>query len=158
VAGALRAARAGAVWIGSIQQPVPALQQQAEAYDANLPAGYIPPARPVLRNLIIADGTAAARQRLAAAREYYRTFASWGLWERFGIAAATDEERLASVLIRGGPDECAQQIVGLARALRRDYFLMKVHSEGIDQAAVLRSIRVLGTIIAPLAKELYDVS
>jgi alkanesulfonate monooxygenase SsuD/methylene tetrahydromethanopterin reductase-like flavin-dependent oxidoreductase (luciferase family) len=156
VAGVRRAARAGAVWLGSTQQPVPALREQADAYDASLPPGYVPPARPVLRNLIIDDGTAEAGRRLAAAREYYRTFASWGLWERFGIADASDEERLASVLIRGDAEECARQIVGLARMLRRDYFLMKVHWEGIDQAAVLSSIRALGTTIAPLARKLYD--
>lgn len=158
VAGVARAARAGAVWIGSTQQPVPALQEQANAYDANLPPGYVAAARPVLRNLIIDDGTAAAAQHLAAAREYYRTFASWGLWERSGIATATEEERLASVLIRGHAEECAHQIAGLARALHRDYFLMKVHWEGVDQAVVLRSIQVLGRDIAPLAKKLFDAA
>lgn len=158
VAGVRRAARGGLVWIGSTQQPVPALQEQADAYDAQLAAGYVPSARPVLRNLIIDDGTPAAASRLAAAREYYRTFASWGLWDRFGIADATADERLASVLVRGDPEECAHQVVALARSLRRDYFFMKVHWEGISQAAVLASIRLLSTAIAPLARKLYDAA
>ena len=156
VPGVRRAAQAGLVWLGSTQQPVPALQEQADAYDAHLPAGYTPPARPVLRNLIIDDGTPEAASRLAAAKEYYRTFASWGLWDRFGIATATEDERLASVLVRGDPEQCARQIAALAQALRRDYFFMKVHWEGISQPAVLAAIRLLGTTIAPLAKKLYD--
>lgn len=155
VAGARRAGRRGAVWLASTQQPVQALRNQADAYDASLSAGCVVPARPVLRNLIIDDGGPAARAAMTGAREYYRTFGSWGLWERAGIAELSEQERLDSVVIRGDVDQCARRVVELARLLRRDYFFMKVHWSGIDDAAVLNSIRLLGTELAPRAKALF---
>jgi alkanesulfonate monooxygenase SsuD/methylene tetrahydromethanopterin reductase-like flavin-dependent oxidoreductase (luciferase family) len=150
-----RVARRGGVWLASVQQPVPALQEQAAAYDAQLPVGVEPATRPILRNLIVDVGDDASRRTFAAAREYYRTFTSWGLWEKFGFADASADERLASVLIHGSAEECAQRIVELAVLLRRDYFLMKLDWGGSDQREVTATIETLGRNVAPLARELY---
>lgn len=150
-----RVAQAGAVWIGSTQQPGSALQEQANVYDASLSAGCVSSARPVLRNLI-ADGNGAAQTQLAAVRDYYWTLESWGLRDRFGSSTEAEEERLASVLIHGEAEKCTYQNVKLAKALHRDSFFMKMHWSGIESAALLRAIRFLGEDIALLANKLYQ--
>jgi alkanesulfonate monooxygenase SsuD/methylene tetrahydromethanopterin reductase-like flavin-dependent oxidoreductase (luciferase family) len=153
-----RIARRGAVWLASVQQPIPALQEQASAYDAQLPPGQRPASRPILRNLIVDVGDAESRRTFDAARDYYRTFMSWGLWEKFGFADANEDERLASVLIHGSVEECAHRIVELARLLCRDYFLMKLDWGGSDAHTIAAAIETLGRQVVPLARHLYEDS
>ena len=108
---------------------------------------------PVLRNIVVAkDRDAALREAGPALEASYRAMGESGLFTRI-VGEASDQldlERLiAGRVILGSPDEVADELIALRKAIGFDRLIARVQWMGLDQATVCRSIELIAREVMP---------
>jgi alkanesulfonate monooxygenase SsuD/methylene tetrahydromethanopterin reductase-like flavin-dependent oxidoreductase (luciferase family) len=117
-----------------------------------------PRAFPVLRNIVVApDRATAIRDAGPYLEASYRVFGGWGLFTEVAGAAKAQldlPELLAGRVVIGGPEECAEELLGLARSVGFGRLVCRVQWMGMEQRLVLRTIDLLAERVLPaLARE-----
>jgi alkanesulfonate monooxygenase SsuD/methylene tetrahydromethanopterin reductase-like flavin-dependent oxidoreductase (luciferase family) len=152
--GVRRAARLGDSWLGSSHTPFESLRELAAEYERTAEAtGRAQPRRPLLRHCMVAPTDHLAAERFTEAyNAYYRSLGSWGIFrevvgEKHATGAPGDEVPPGRVVL-GSP---ATVIGQLRQYLRLGFneFIFQVGVPGTPEAAVLDSIRLLGTEVLP---------
>lgn len=151
----------GDSWVASSHLVQDVIVQQATVFRDTL-AKYgkpMPAEFPLLRNIVVAPDKATALKEAGPFLEAsYRVLGQWGLFSQI-VGGDKDqlelEELLAGRVIIGSPEECAEELVGLARATGMTRLVARVQWLGMDQRIVLRTIEMLAEQVLPLvAREL----
>jgi alkanesulfonate monooxygenase SsuD/methylene tetrahydromethanopterin reductase-like flavin-dependent oxidoreductase (luciferase family) len=152
-----RAARWGFPYVAAATETLGALQRKAGWYSEALAAAGRKPLAvemPVIREVFVAETEAEAR---AAAAEpllrFYRRYARAGVvrddaGRRLGPEELT-WERLGDRFLVGTPATCLERILEYERAAGMTYLLCRMNTPGIPQAAVLRSMQLFMSEVAP---------
>ena len=85
----------------------------------------------------------------------YQAYVEWGqhkVLPRGDDLSTPFEELIQDRFILGGPAECAAEIQRCADATGANTMLFRVQWPGMDQAAVAKTIRLLGEKVRPLVK------
>ena len=146
----------GDTWVPSSHLTSDVIAAQACAFRRALAALDKPasPELPVLRNVVVArDRATAIREAGPYLEASYRVFGQWGLFTRVvgGDKAQLDlPELLRGRVVIGGPEECAEELAGLAAATGCGRLVCRVQWMGMEQRLVLRTIELLAERVAPL--------
>ncbi|MDD9916006.1 MAG: hypothetical protein OXT01_15245, partial [Rhodospirillaceae bacterium] len=120
-------------------------------YGKPMPAEF-----PLLRNIVVAPDKATALKEAGPFLEAsYRVLGQWGLFTQVvgsDKAQLELEELLAGRVIIGSPEECAEEIVRLARATDFTRLVARVQWLGMDQRIVLRTVEMLADKVLPLVE------
>lgn len=148
----------GDTWVPSSHLTHDVIVEQAAVFRQALAAAGKPfPADfPVLRNIVVApDRETAIREAGPYLEASYRVFGQWQLFTQVA-GAARDQldlpELLAGRVIIGGPEECAEALSHLARAVGFDRVVCRVQWMGMEQRLVLRTLELLAERVVPLLK------
>lgn len=144
----------GDTWVASSHLTESVIVEQAGVFVDRLTAlgKPMPQDFPLLRNIVVAeDRDTAVRDAGPALMASYRAFGRWGLFsDVVGQPKPSDlPDLLAGRVILGSPDECAAQVVRLARATGITRLVARVQWMGMPQRAVLRTIELLATEVLP---------
>ncbi len=148
----------GDTWVASSHLTEKVIVEQAKAFDARLAAlGKPKPADfPLLRNIVVAEDRATAlRDALPYLEASYRVFGNWGLFtEVVGDPAAVRDvpELLAGRVIIGSPEDCAEELVRLARATGFTRLVARVQWMGMEHRIVCRTIELLAQKVLPMVQ------
>jgi alkanesulfonate monooxygenase SsuD/methylene tetrahydromethanopterin reductase-like flavin-dependent oxidoreductase (luciferase family) len=148
----------GDSWVASSHLGEAAIIQQARAFGEQLEAlgKPRPPDFPLLRNIVVApDRATAVREAGPYLEASYRVFGQWGLFTnvvREPTGTPDLPELLAGRVILGSPEECAEDLVRLARATGCTRLVARVQWMGMDQRIVLRTIELLAGEVLPLVE------
>jgi len=145
---------AGDTWVPSSHLTREVIVAQAAVFRRALAAlgKPQPPELPVLRNIVVArDRETAVRDAGPFLEASYRVFGQWGLFTRVvGSGPPLDlPELLRGRVVIGGPEECAEELAGLAGATGCRRLVCRVQWMGMDQRLVLRTIELLAERVAP---------
>lgn len=156
----LRAARLADSWLINPHARLPVLRRQMTVYLAErLRVGKGAPAVvPIIKEVYCAEtGEQAWRDARPFLEEKYRTYVDWG--QHRALPAREDDldlpfDRLqGDRFIVGDPEEVIAQIERYRRALGVNHVLVRGQWAGrersLDQAKVLRSIRLMGSAVIP---------
>lgn len=109
---------------------------------------------PVLRNIVVApDRETAVREAGPYLEASYRVFGQWNLFTQ--VAGADKDqldlpELLAGRVVIGGPEECAEELARLARAVGLGRLVCRVQWMGMEQRLVLQTLDLLAERVLPL--------
>lgn len=148
----------GDSWVASSHLTEAVIVEQVAVFRAALAEHGKPmPAEfPLLRNIVVApDRRAALREVGPFLEASYRVFGQWGLFSKVvgsGKEQLGLEELLAGRVILGSPEECAEELVRLARATGFGRLIARVQWLGMDQRLVLRTIELLANEVLPLVE------
>ncbi|MBX7432648.1 LLM class flavin-dependent oxidoreductase [Mycobacterium sp. Y57] len=148
----------GDTWVASSHLVEPVIVEQTEVFWNRLAAlGKPRPADfPLLRNIVVAEDRATAlRDAVPYLQASYRVFDRWGLFtDVVGDPDAADDvpELLAGRVVIGSPEDCAEQLVALARATGCTRLVARVQWMGMDQRTVCRTIELLGQQVRPMVE------
>jgi len=110
----------------------------------------------LLRNIVVApDRETALREAGPFLEASYRVFGQWGLFSKVvgsGKEQLDLEELIEGRVILGSPEECAAELVRLARATGFTRLIARIQWLGMDQKLVLRSIELLANEVLPLVE------
>ncbi|MCX2934539.1 LLM class flavin-dependent oxidoreductase [Mycobacterium sp. CVI_P3] len=148
----------GDTWVASSHLTEAVIVEQAETFGARLaelgkprPADF-----PLLRNIVVAeDRSTALREAVPYLQASYQVFDRWGLFsEVVGDPGAADEipELLAGRVIIGSPEDCAEQLVRLARSTGFTRLIARVQWMGMEQRIVCRTIELLAHDVWPMVE------
>jgi alkanesulfonate monooxygenase SsuD/methylene tetrahydromethanopterin reductase-like flavin-dependent oxidoreductase (luciferase family) len=108
---------------------------------------------PIIKELYIAPDR---RTALAECRPFleakYKAYASWGQDKALPEGETFDldfEELIADRFIIGDPDDAVREIKRYADALHVNCFIFRVQWPGMEQAKVLRTIKLLAERVIP---------
>ncbi|MGB3187653.1 MAG: LLM class flavin-dependent oxidoreductase [Ornithinimicrobium sp.] len=148
----------GDTWVASSHLTEDVIADQAGVFRDRLhvQGKPMPADFPVLRNVVVAPDRATAWRDagpfLAAS---YDVFETWGLFSDV-IGKDTShvdlEALLAGRVVIGSPEECAEQLVRLARATGFTRLIARVQWMGMDQRIVRRTIELLAEQVRPLVE------
>lgn len=148
----------GDSWVASSHLTEEVITEQAQIFrDALASHGKQMPAEfPLLRNIVVApDKETALREAGPSIAASYQIFGQWGLFTNV-VGAGKEQldlpELLAGRVIIGSPEECAEELVRLARATGFTRLIARVQWLGMDQSVVLRSIELLANEVRPLVQ------
>jgi alkanesulfonate monooxygenase SsuD/methylene tetrahydromethanopterin reductase-like flavin-dependent oxidoreductase (luciferase family) len=150
-----RAARMGDAWVINPHATLPILRDQVSLYRKTLEAAGKPfPAEfPVIKELYVA---ADRKTAIAECRPFleakYGAYAAWGQDKALpqGESFAQAFEDLArDRFIIGDPDDCVRDIRRYAEALGAGCFIFRIQWPGMEQAKVLRVIKLLAERVLP---------
>ena len=151
--------RLGDSWVASSHLTEDVITEQAVAFRAKLDALEKPmPAEfPLLRNIVVApDRETALRDAGPFLEASYRVFGQWGLFTDV-VGAGKQQldlpELIAGRVVIGSPEECAEDLVNLARATGLTRLIARVQWLGMDQRIVLRTIEMLANEVLPLVRK-----
>jgi alkanesulfonate monooxygenase SsuD/methylene tetrahydromethanopterin reductase-like flavin-dependent oxidoreductase (luciferase family) len=117
----------------------------------------MPETFPLLRNVVVAhDRETALRDAGPFLEASYRVFGQWGLFTDIvgaGKAQLDLEELVAGRVVIGSPEECAEELVTLARNTGYSRLIARVQWMGMDQNLVLRTIELLADRVLPLMQK-----
>ena len=148
----------GDSWVASSHLVEDVIVSQANVFrdtlaELNKP---MPAEFPLLRNIVVAPDKATALKEAGPFLEAsYRVLGQWGLFTQIvgsDKAQLELEELLAGRVIIGSPEECAEEIVRLARATDFTRLVARVQWLGMDQRIVLRTIEMLAKDVLPLVE------
>jgi len=148
----------GDSWVASSHLTEAVIVEQAAVFRAALAERGKPmPAEfPLLRNIVVApDRKTALRDAGPFLEASYRVFGQWGLFSKVvgsGKEQLGLEELIAGRVILGSPEECAEELVRLARATGFSRLIARVQWLGMDQRLVLRTIELLASRVLPLVE------
>jgi alkanesulfonate monooxygenase SsuD/methylene tetrahydromethanopterin reductase-like flavin-dependent oxidoreductase (luciferase family) len=148
----------GDSWVASSHLTEPVIVEQAGIFrDALKEHGKPMPAEfPLLRNIVVApDRETALREAGPFLEASYRVFGQWGLFSKVvgsGKEQLDLEELIEGRVILGSPEECAAELVRLARATGFTRLIARIQWLGMDQKLVLRSIELLANEVLPLVE------
>jgi alkanesulfonate monooxygenase SsuD/methylene tetrahydromethanopterin reductase-like flavin-dependent oxidoreductase (luciferase family) len=146
----------GDSWVASSHLTEDVISGQAQIFRAKLEAlGKPMPAEfPLLRNIVVApDRETAVREAGPFLAASYRVFGQWGLFTDVVGAGKSQldlPELLAGRVVIGSPEECAEDLVRLARATGFTRLIARVQWMGMDQRIVRRTIELLAEGVLPL--------
>jgi alkanesulfonate monooxygenase SsuD/methylene tetrahydromethanopterin reductase-like flavin-dependent oxidoreductase (luciferase family) len=149
----------GDSWVASSHLVESVIVEQAGVFRGALKEHGKPmPAEfPLLRNIVIApDRRTALRDAGPFLEASYRVFGQWGLFSKVVGAGKEQldlEELIAGRVILGSPEECAEELVRLARATGFTRLIARVQWLGMDQSLVLRTIEMLSEQVLPLVED-----
>jgi len=148
----------GDTWVASSHLTETVIVEQAQAFNARLAAlGKPRPADfPLLRNIVVAEDRATAlRDSVPYLSASYSVFDRWGLFtEVVGNPAAARDvpELLAGRVIIGSPEDCAEELVRLARSICFTRLIARVQWMGMEQRTVCRTIELLAREVRPMVE------
>jgi alkanesulfonate monooxygenase SsuD/methylene tetrahydromethanopterin reductase-like flavin-dependent oxidoreductase (luciferase family) len=154
-AGVRRAARLGDAWLMNPHTTLAALERQLALFHDTRRAEGRPPARevPLLRECCVAPTTAAA---LAAGGPFLDAkYGAYRSWEQDKALPADDawsarfDELARDRFLLGDPARVREEIARYRERLGITTLIVRVQWPGMDQAAALRSIRLLGEQVLP---------
>lgn len=154
-----RAGEIGDGWIASGNVSLASLLVLRDAYEAGRAAAQRPEPREryLFIDVYLAEDRGAVLREVAPyVQAAYDAFAQWGnvKVERLDVPP----EHLAERFIVGTPDDCVQRLREYHRRGGFNHVLARVQLPGpgasLPQASVLRSIRLLGTAVAPALRDL----
>ena len=146
----------GDSWVASSHLTEEVITAQAQVFRGRLQELGKPMPRefPLLRNIVVApDKETAIREAGPFIADSYRIFGEWGLFTNVvgsGKEQLEFEELLAGRVIIGSPEDCAEEIVRLAKATGCTRFVARNQWYGMDQRTTLRTIELLATEVKPL--------
>jgi alkanesulfonate monooxygenase SsuD/methylene tetrahydromethanopterin reductase-like flavin-dependent oxidoreductase (luciferase family) len=109
-----------------------------------------------LRNIVVApDRATALREAGPFLEASYRVFGQWGLFTEVVGAGKSQldlAELIAGRVVIGSPEECAGDLVRLARMTGFTRLIARVQWMGMDQRIVRRTIELLAERVLPLAQ------
>ncbi|MFB6170815.1 MAG: LLM class flavin-dependent oxidoreductase [Haloarculaceae archaeon] len=134
-----RAAVHGDAWLPGPAAPWDELEALYGSYEDALDAE--PAARPIWRDLFVADSAAAARERAKPAMvRKYETYASWGnQGSDAGLAERFDDYAEGRFLL-GSPDDVIEEIQAYREAFGTDNFLFRTQWPGMDDEVAEASL------------------
>lgn len=146
----------GDSWVASSHLTHELIATQAGVFrDALAALGKPFPAEfPVLRNIVVAaDRETAIKDAGPYLAASYRLLGRWGLPSTIA-GTPRDQvdlpELLAGRVVIGGPEECAEELARLVRAVGLGRLVCRVQWMGMEQRLVLRTIELLAERVLPL--------
>ena len=150
-----RAAKMADAWVINPHAKLAVLERQMTVYRQALVAAGRPfPAElPIIKELYIAPDRKTA---LAECRPFleakYKAYASWGQDKALPEGDSFDldfEDLIADRFIIGDPDDAVREIRRYEQALGANCFIFRVQWPGMEQAKVLRTIKLLAERVMP---------
>ncbi len=148
----------GDSWVASSHLVEDVIVEQAGVFRDTLAehGKPMPDEFPLLRNIVVApDSETALRDAGPFLEASYKVFGQWGLFSKVvgsGKEQLDLEELIAGRVILGSPEECAEELVRLARATDFTRLIARVQWLGMDQRIVLRSVEMLANEVRPLVE------
>lgn len=149
----------GDSWVASSHLTEAVITEQARIFREALEAHgkRMPREFPLLRNIVVApDRKTALREAGPSLEASYKIFGQWGLFTNVvgaGKAQLDLPELIAGRVIVGSPEECAEQLVRLARATGFTRLIARVQWLGMDQSIVLRSVDLIANEVLPMVEK-----
>ncbi len=149
----------GDSWVASSHLVKDVIVEQAHVFRETLASlGKDMPAEfPLLRNIVVApDRETAIREAGPFVAASYKVFGQWGLFTDVvgaGKAQLDFDELIAGRVIIGSPEQCAEELAGLAEATGYNRLITRIQWMGMDQAVVLRTIELLGDKVLPMLRK-----
>ena len=150
-----RAARMGAAWVINPHAKLASLSQQMTIYKkALVEAGRPFPAElPIIKELYIAPDRRTAIQECRPFLEVkYKAYGAWGQDKALPAGESFDlafDELVQDRFIIGDPDDAIREIRRHVDALGANCFIFRVQWPGMEQAKVLRTIKLLAERVMP---------
>lgn len=150
-----RSARMADAWVINPHAKLAILQRQVALYRKALQeAGKsFPPELPIIKELYVAPDRRTAIQECRPFLDAkYKAYGSWGQdkalpqGDRFDVAF---EELVQDRFIIGDPDDCIRDLRRYADALGVNCFILRIQWPGMEQAKVLRTIKLLAERVMP---------
>jgi alkanesulfonate monooxygenase SsuD/methylene tetrahydromethanopterin reductase-like flavin-dependent oxidoreductase (luciferase family) len=154
-AAVVRAARLGDAWVINPHAKLAVLERQMGVYRHALrEAGRRFPAElPIIKELYVApDRRTALKECRPFLEAKYKAYASWGQDKALpeGDSFAHEfEELVADRFIVGDPDDAVREIKRYAERLDANCFIFRIQWPGMEQAKVLRTIKLLAERVFP---------
>ena len=154
-AAVVRAARLGDAWVINPHAKLAVLERQIGVYRQTLrEAGRAFPAElPIIKELYLApDRRTAIRECQPFLEAKYKAYASWGQDKALpeGDSFAQEfEELVADRFIVGDPDDAVREIKRYAAGLGANCFIFRIQWPGMEQAKVLRTMKLLAERVFP---------
>ncbi len=149
----------GDSWVASSHLTEAVITEQAGVFHAKLKElGKPKPTEfPLLRNIVVApDKETALREAGPFIADSYRVFGQWGLFTNVvgsGKEQLDFEELMAGRVIIGSPEDCAEELVRLAKTTGFTRLVARIQWHGMDQRITLRTIELLATKVKPLVEK-----
>lgn len=143
-----QAAQRADAWVPGAVADLDQLQERAERYEA---ARKSPPsARPIVRDILVADSEAAAMDRARRhLQEKYAIYADRGHQFFEGFSEARFPEFVRDRAILGPPGDCIEQLQRYVDALGTDHFILRFNYQGMAPESVDRDMRRIAEEIMP---------
>ncbi|MBI3325993.1 MAG: LLM class flavin-dependent oxidoreductase, partial [Nitrospinae bacterium] len=154
-----RAARLGDAWVINPHAKLSVLEHQIALYRKTLrEAGKPFPAElPMIKELYVApDRNTALLECRPFLETKYQAYAAWGQdkalpsEDRFDLAF---EELVRDRFIIGDPDDCVRELRRYADALGVTHVIFRIQWPGMEQAKVLRTIKLLAEHVMPVLQQ-----
>lgn len=148
----------GDSWVASSHLTEDVITEQSRVFRETLESlgKPMPSEFPLLRNIVVApDRETALREVGPYLESSYRVFGEWGL---FTNVVGSEKEQLdlpeliGGRVVLGSPEECAEELVRLARATGFSRLIARVHWLGMEHRLVLRTIELLADRVLPLMR------
>jgi alkanesulfonate monooxygenase SsuD/methylene tetrahydromethanopterin reductase-like flavin-dependent oxidoreductase (luciferase family) len=153
-----RAARLADAWVINPHAKLAVLERQMGLYRRALEAaGRRQPAElPIIKELYVAaDRRTAIEECRPFLEAKYKAYGSWGQDKALPEGESFDvgfEELVKDRFIIGDPEDCLREIRRYASALGVNCFIFRIQWPGMEQAKVLRAIRLLAERVLPAAR------
>jgi alkanesulfonate monooxygenase SsuD/methylene tetrahydromethanopterin reductase-like flavin-dependent oxidoreductase (luciferase family) len=151
-----RAARLGDAWLPADTARLDELKEAQEAYiRARCAAGRDPIVveRPLLREALVHEESATARQRLAGpvVSRYHAYWAAGDtqLRAEFLHRDFTYEDLEPGRFVVGDPEECVRAIDALQRVLGTTFLILRIPKPELSQAMTLEAVQMFGERVIP---------
>jgi len=150
-----RAARLADAWVINPHAKLAVLERQMAVYrqalrDAGRP---FPAELPMIKELYIAPDRRTAIQECRPFLEAkYKAYASWGQDKALPEGDSFDlgfEELVADRFVIGDPDDAVRELKRYAQSLGVNCFIFRIQWPGMEQAKVLRTIKLLAERVMP---------
>ncbi|HKW95577.1 MAG TPA: LLM class flavin-dependent oxidoreductase [Methylomirabilota bacterium] len=154
-AGVKRAARLGDAWLMNPHTTLPTLERQLALFRVARAAAGRPSAReiPLIKECYVADDAGVARSEARGVLEpKYRAYRAWQQDKALpaGETFTLDFDELArDRFVLGDPVRVREEIARYAERLGVTTMIFRLQWPGMEQARVLRSIRLLGQKVLP---------
>jgi alkanesulfonate monooxygenase SsuD/methylene tetrahydromethanopterin reductase-like flavin-dependent oxidoreductase (luciferase family) len=149
----------GDSWVASSHLTEAVITAQANVFRKTLARLGKPMPRefPLLRNVVVApDKATALREAGPFIADSYRIFGQWGLFTNVvgaGKEQLDFEELIAGRVIIGSPEDCAEELVRLARTTGFTRLITRIQWHGMDQRTTLRTIELMASEVKPLVEK-----
>jgi alkanesulfonate monooxygenase SsuD/methylene tetrahydromethanopterin reductase-like flavin-dependent oxidoreductase (luciferase family) len=151
-----RAARLGDAWLPADTARLDQLREAQDVYIQAMRAGGRDPSaveRPLMREALVHDDSATARQRLAdPVVSRYRAYWAAGdiqLRAEFPHGDFTYEDLEPDRFVVGDAEECGRSIDMLRRALGTTFLILRIPKPKLSQTVTLETIRMFGERLIP---------
>lgn len=149
----------GDSWVASSHLTEDVITEQAGVFRNRLTelGKPMPKEFPLLRNVVVApDKETALREAGPFIADSYRVFGQWGLFTNVvgsGKEQLDFEELMAGRVIIGSPEDCAEELVRLAKTTGFTRLVARIQWHGMDQRITMRTIELLATKVKPLVEK-----